>query len=329
MHLKRLFHHLEEEGDICFVDFGVSGRVYDSLKIRHANSYFCEFARLLFGKRKIIHLHSFSLAMAVCFILIGWRHSYGITIHNQRAVKLKSRLKKNIYSLFLRGCRFIIMNDEYYATKFVKFFNVDKQRIYILPAFIAPLDAEKKGVPEDVAKFRALHQFLMSANAFRLNLENGVDVYGLDLLVKLLYKLRNQGVNAGLLFCLPIIGNDIYFSKILKLIETFNLEKHILIIQGNVDNAFEYWAISDIFLRPTMTDMEGISVKEALFVGTNVVASDVCVRPKECYIFKNRDVEDLYNVVMNIYHNNLYKKDVCYSSVNTAHEMLKIYKSLQ
>jgi glycosyltransferase involved in cell wall biosynthesis len=49
-----------------------------------------------------------------------------------------------------------------------------------------------------------------------------------------------------------------------------------------------------------MSDMEGVSVKEALEFGTPVVASDVCVRPREAVLYKKADVDDLYEKVVGV-----------------------------
>ena len=325
IHLKRLFHSLENKTNVYFVDFGETGKKYPSKHIRHAGPYITEVLRLLFGKKKTIHLHSFSILLAVCFILFGWRHRYGVTIHNQRAIRITSGIQIRIYTMFLRSCNFIIMNDANYANKFSDFFSVSKDKITILPAFITPLESEKKGLPNEILQFRNSHQFLLSGNAFKLNKENGVDVYGLDMMIELISNLRNQGIDAGLLFCLPVIGDECYYNALQDRIRDNGLEEHIFFVQNNVDNAFEYWAIADLFLRPTLTDMEGISVKEALCVGTNVVASDVCIRPKECYVFKNRDFDDFYNVVHNFYNRKLYHKKMEFTSVDTPTELLKIY----
>ena len=58
-------------------------------------------------------------------------------------------------------------------------------------------------------------------------------------------------------------------------------------------NGFEVWERTDLFVRATKTDMEGISVKESLQYGTPVVASDVCTRPVQAILYKDGDVEDL------------------------------------
>lgn len=68
--------------------------------------------------------------------------------------------------------------------------------------------SEYSGLSDNVLVFREKCDYLISANTFRLVIEDGVDLYGLDLLIELIYDLRKDGINAGLLFCLPEIGNQ-------------------------------------------------------------------------------------------------------------------------
>lgn len=61
--------------------------------------------------------------------------------------------------------------------------------------------------------------------------------------------------------------------------------------------------MSDLFIRPTLTDMEGLSVKEALAFGTPVIASDVCLRPSETFLFPKQDFEMLLKQSLHIINN--------------------------
>jgi glycosyltransferase involved in cell wall biosynthesis len=49
---------------------------------------------------------------------------------------------------------------------------------------------------------------------------------------------------------------------------------------------------SDVFLRPTNTDGDAVSIREALYLGTPVVTSDAVPRPEPCVLFANRDMKD-------------------------------------
>ena len=221
------------------------------------------------------------------------------------------------------------MNDRQFSEKFVDKFNVAPSKIHILPAFIAPTESERIGLPKYVLDFKAKHDFILSANASKLIKENGFDVYGVDMLVELVIKLRKDRIKVGLIFLLPMIGDEVYYDEIKQRIINSGITEDFIFIEGKCENGFEYWEMSDVFIRPTYTDMEGISIKEALSLGTMVVASDVCVRPVQCILFKNRDFEDLYDKISDLYESKKYKVKKKYiSDVDVAKATWDIYRSL-
>ena len=329
IHIKRLVSQLNKYERVVLMDFKPkSSYQYDFIE-----PVICPvFAalKLLFCPKRIIHVEQFSYLIFLSLSLLSWRHKVGLTLHNQRSLFIKSTYKKLICRLFFKRCDFIIMNDEHFSRKFASFYDVNPSIIHILPAYLPPEESEKKGLPAVVTEFRKQHPFLLSANAFRLRKENGIDVYGLDMLVNLVARLRKKNVDTGLLFLLPEKGDIQYYKEIRNVIKELNLTEHILIVEGMNDNGFEYWAVSDLFVRPTVTDMEGVSVKEALSSGIHVLASDVCVRPDECFLFKKRDEDDLFEKALAFYKSGGFKDKIKYNSiVDVAKETLRIYKSLQ
>ena len=79
--------------------------------------------------------------------------------------------------------------------------------------------------------FRKQHSFLLSANAYKLRYENGIDIYGFDLLIQLVKSLKEKGINVGLVFCLPMIGDMEYYQKCLSSIKEMNIDDNILVVQ--------------------------------------------------------------------------------------------------
>ena len=75
-----------------------------------------------------------------------------------------------------------------------------------------------------------------------------------------------------------------------------------------------------------MSDMEGVSVKEALQFGTPVVASDVCTRPKEAVLYATGNAEDLFEKVYPLL---IERKRVTYiPDVCVEDEVMRIYSLL-
>ena len=62
--------------------------------------------------------------------------------------------------------------------------------------------------------------------------------------------LKEKGINVGLVFCLPMIGDMEYYQKCLSSIKEMNIDDNILVVQREIPNGFEIWKLSDLFIRP-------------------------------------------------------------------------------
>ena len=82
---------------------------------------------------------------------------------------------------------------------------------------------------------------------------------------------------------------DIYAQR-----KALGLESHWLIIEDPLPAAALY-ARSDLFVRPTITDGDSVSVRECLYFGVPVLASNATKRPEACTLFKSRDFDDMLN----------------------------------
>ena len=54
----------------------------------------------------------------------------------------------------------------------------------------------------------------------------------------------------------------------------------------------------DLFVRPTSTDGDAVSIREALWLGVPTVASDAVARPAGVATFRSRDADDLARKIM-------------------------------
>ena len=88
----------------------------------------------------------------------------------------------------------------------------------------------------------------------------------------------------------------IYYGFCRKAVEQGGLGGHLFVVvrQG------ELWPLTqqcDLFLRPTSSDGDAVSVREALSLGVPVVASDCVPRPPGAVTYRTGDVADLFNKV--------------------------------
>jgi glycosyltransferase involved in cell wall biosynthesis len=168
--------------------------------------------------------------------------------------------------------------------------NVNEQ---VIPGFIPPIvkAEEIAQISQEVWDFIHSHSPILTANAFRISFYDGQDLYGIDLCIYLCTDLKANYPRIGFVFCLPDIGDHKYFSKMREKIRDCKVEDNFLF----VTKPCPYYPIlskSDVFVRPTNTDGDAISLREALYFKVPAVASDAVVRPEGTILFKNRDVDD-------------------------------------
>jgi len=114
--------------------------------------------------------------------------------------------------------------------------------------------------------------------------------YGSELLVEAIARLLNTHKDAG---CL-LIGLGEEAKQIRSLIEQRNLTRSVLML-GDVphEECLHVMSRSSAFIRPTFTDGDSISVREALALGVPVIASDAAARPEGTILFETGNPDDL------------------------------------
>ena len=83
-------------------------------------------------------------------------------------------------------------------------------------------------------------------------------------------------------------------KAIRRLIEERNLTRSVLML-GDVphEECLHVMSRSAAFVRPTFTDGDSISVREALALGVPVIASDAVARPHGTVLFETANPQDL------------------------------------
>ncbi len=212
-------------------------------------------------------------------------------------------LRRKIIASSLRRYNAVIAHNEIIRELCLSL-GVAPERITIIPNFIPPpvRKDEFDAIPPDVWEFIDSHQPIISANAYALTFYRGQDLYGLDLCVELCANLKSSYPGLGMVFSLPQVGDKKYFDVMRQRIAEMGLESNFKFITG----AYQLYPIlmkSQVFIRPTNTDGDANSLREALFFKVPSVASDVCPRPEGATIFKNRDIDDLTRQVKDVLQN--------------------------
>jgi glycosyltransferase involved in cell wall biosynthesis len=290
------------------------------------------FSQINFQKN-IIHLHGFQKGkhlLFLLFLMLFFNKKVIVTIHNDRFLLDYNSLKniqKIIAKIFYFNISHIIsVNSD------SKFGFIPDNKISVIPAFIPPTsdETEVKQLPDFFHKIRYKHKFLITANAFRISFYKNQDLYGIDLSIELMKRLIDNGYkDIGFIYVIPDIGDYDYFKKMQNLVKKYTLEDNFYFYTKPV----AYPAVinmCDLFIRPTNTDGDALSIREALTLQKPTIASDVCRRPEGTILFKKRNVNDLYNKVIYIIENYIECKKQIESIEfeDNAEKILEVYKKV-
>lgn len=131
--------------------------------------------------------------------------------------------------------------------------------------------------------------------------------YGLHTLVDALSAIRSQFPAIGVCFITRLPMKGAYAERVQQLVKSHNLEKMVIFIE-KVEDIRTLMLRCTVLVRPTLTDGDSMSVREALLLGCPVIASDVAPRPGGCVVFRTGDhqhlADQLLQVLMNGPHKN-------------------------
>lgn len=334
IHIKRLKRVMEKNGINCNVyDLGAS--LYKNKGVYPvSNTYIFLLKHLLFTKAKsIIHYHGHDWKVRATLIMMCKlrKRSSILSFHSLREVyKEHDIITKLCINLVLHSKTQLIVVSPKIRDKLISW-GAAYERTNVIPAYIPPTNDELNitELPGFFHEVRKNHRFLITANAFRISFHNGLDLYGIDLCIALMKQLKEQGFSdVGFIYVIPNVGDYGYYQKMLALIKKYNLEECFHFYTKPVS----YPAvinICDLFLRPTNTDGDSLSVRESLLIGRPTIASDASLRPKGTIIFKSRNFDDLYQKTFEVISNYRYFVDLL-KGINFddyAKKIITIYKN--
>ena len=269
VYCRRRYLSLREAGEkVSFLDFG-------------DKTFFLNF----FLKYKALYeVNTLNLFVVFLFFITGRLGKAYFIDHN--ASRHYSGMKKSFLIFMLKFSKGIwVVNQDlqdFYPSNF---------DIKIISPFVPPpLNDEVsllKAFPENVISFISTGKVMLNS-AWKLIPYGESDLYGVTTSISLLDKFNN-------LKLLVVIGlyNEEYFdSATRKAIEKYTNENRLLLLFGE----YEIWPLlryKPICLRLTPTDGDSVTVREALFFGAPVLASDSIKRPESCYLYEYGKMESL------------------------------------
>ena len=188
--------------------------------------------------------------------------------------------------IFRRFDRIIAVNQE--IVQLFRRFGVRKERIRLIAPHAIPNIDSNATLGGGLAEFYATHHpVLLSVGLLEPE-------YDVPLQIEALGILQDKFPRAGL----AVIGSGSMEKTLLAMIEETTYRGDIMLC-GDVPHQSTIRAITeaDVLLRTTWYDGDSVAVREALHLGTPVVASDNGMRPAGVLLIRPRDIQQLSGAV--------------------------------
>lgn len=174
---------------------------------------------------------------------------------------------------------------------------VPSERVLLMPGFLPPAPEELDPGQIDSAtnEFMSTHSPLIVANG-KIAWHSGQDLYGIDMIVSLVARLHADYPNVAAIICLaaPAQQDRAYLDELKSEALAQGVGGRIL-FRTEAGFFLPILSRATIFVRPTNTEGDSNSVREALGLGIPTIASDVAPRPPGTVLFRNRDAEELFS----------------------------------
>ncbi|MEZ8341240.1 hypothetical protein AB6D05_03960 [Vibrio cyclitrophicus] len=252
------------------------------------SSNFIILIKLLFNSYDRIVLNTMSFPVLI-FLFISFNLKKVELVDHNHSRKFKSDFKTKIILHIISKVKRINLVDEHLKLNYPQgFFDFE-----VINPFIEPTEDEvliaKKKLPIDVSELFDRTDKVFIISAWKLILEEGSELYGIERTCNVFEKLLISYPNIGLIVCIGDPNENIFLLNRIKS-KVGNLSN--IIFWENCSTSWNLFSEKTIYLRPTSTDGNSISIHEAIFYNSAVIASDVVPRPPDCVIFEYNNNSD-------------------------------------
>jgi glycosyltransferase involved in cell wall biosynthesis len=299
IHTVRLLEYCEKENvKVEFYNF----QDFNFLKMAKA---------IAFAKKA--HLHANNTLFQLLFVVLCrfLRTTSILTIHGN--LFAHSAVNNLLQFYAIRFCNYPILLNE-------KSFHLAKEmnsNSKWMSAFIPPQKQEFLNIDlQDRIKYvKTKCKYVFCTNAHSLVYDTkGNEIYGILFLVDFFKDNPKDGFVVS-----DPKGEYLRFFKN----NNFVLGENIILLTGN-HSFFEVLKQADCFIRNTTTDGDSLSIKEALFSGTRVIASDCVDRPAGVIVFEVSNPQSFENAIFKVKTEGNISLES--TPINCAIELTNLYK---
>jgi glycosyltransferase involved in cell wall biosynthesis len=330
VHLLRLINRLDD-ANISYTFYNTGPSNVQRANVVKGGRAIWVLLKLFTFKEEIIHFNNNRQnLMFFAAIVSQLRHKKIIwTLHDEFILHWYEKagsVSKFLFRVAIKKLAHIIcVNDR--IRVFLLKLGVKPENISVIPAFIKPTAQETsdKNLCTEILEFINSHNPIIGSHGWFGGYINNFHVYSFDMLGAMIKAVRQHYPKAGLYTVVSGCNDQRQRENILKFRKENHLETSWLIIEKPF-TAVAVYARTAVFVRPSVTDGDSVSVRECLSLGVPVIASNAVWRPQECILFENRNQQELDQTVMEFL-KKPYKIDSG-SQKDYGLEVIKVYKDL-
>jgi glycosyltransferase involved in cell wall biosynthesis len=286
MHVQRLAAEMSSRG--------LSVRIFDQARFK-AERWRHRIKRVGQAWRDIqwcdcIHIHTSSPPVRLAQVMLAR------IMHRPVLVTIHSAAAKG-YSHYLSAAATALATEVIYVSDQVA--GRFKRAGSVIPAFLPPAPSEF-GMSAPVQKWidsqRSAGRKIAATNAYSLALHNGEDLYGLDLLVEAFARESALADVACLFMLSDATTRADYLNSKIDEIAARGLAERFWVCTTS-ESFVSVISDVDVVVRATNTDGDPLTIREALYLGVPVAASDSAARPDGCVVFASRNAHDMARAI--------------------------------
>ncbi|MBS1756739.1 MAG: glycosyltransferase [Bacteroidetes bacterium] len=202
-------------------------------------------------------------------------------------------------SIFNFANKIIVVNESILTR-----LSLPPQKCAIKIAFLPPVMELEPALPNNISDIILSAKNdgakIICGNASRLDFYNNEDLYGVDMCIEVSKYFKQQSVKHIFIFIVSSLDDGkTTFEKYVNQIKAEGLENSFFLLNTRL-SFVRLIEEADVIVRPTNTDGDAITIREVLYLHKPILASDAVARPEGTLLFKNRNVDDFKNKLLNI-----------------------------
>lgn len=251
---------------------------------------------------RIIHIHGHEVMILAAFVHLLRKQAIVVTIHNAMIIETYSRFsyfKKQAFKYLAHSdTRWIAVSEqakERLLALPVRF----KYPIEVIPAYV-PDTSEIQPLSEPLRDYLNHHKKIITFYGRSFMVFKGQDVYGFQTAIRMYNRILSfYKETVGFVLCISDVSDSKSIEDLHKLAFELHIDDAIFWQMGAIKEIRALWQETDLYIRPTATDGDSVSIRDVLAEGAAVVASDVCQRPSGVVTYRYGDDEDFLNTCVN------------------------------